>query len=137
MKRLRVQLGVEHAHVEAGRRRDVWHDDVEVIDLGRVDRQHAALWRLCPGTEPQAGSDAVAPQTGHERCGVRLWLVFAHGRQIVQHARAVAERVGGTPSLSSMRQQQVRHVRVLRELQVTAALAAGRTRRRRARSAAG
>jgi hypothetical protein len=47
LKRLRVQLGVEHAHVETRRRRNVGDDDIEVIDLGRVDREQALLRALC------------------------------------------------------------------------------------------
>ena len=57
LERLRVQLRVEHAHVEARRRCDVGHDHVEVIDLGRVDRQQAAAGlpaRRCGQPPPTA-----------------------------------------------------------------------------------
>ena len=54
-----------------------------------------------------------------------------------QHLRAVAEGVEPRAELVEHRQQQVRHVRVLREPQVTAALERARTRHPPARSAAG
>ena len=65
LKRLRVQLRVEDAHVETGGGCDVGDDDVQVIDLGRVDGQQIAL--LGPRRHrTENWNGRRRSQTGHE-----------------------------------------------------------------------
>jgi hypothetical protein len=66
LKRLRVERGVEHAHVETGGGFDVRHDDVQVIQLRRVQRQQADGQRLRPRGRRQERQRNRRSEAGHE-----------------------------------------------------------------------
>ncbi len=84
LKRLRVQRGVEDGHVEACGRGDIGDDDVDVIDLRRVQGQQAALrLRLCRH-RTNAGDDRGRAEAGDE-CASRN-AVLRHGPAILAGA---------------------------------------------------
>src|SRR5439155_26043965 len=64
----------------------------------------------------------AAEEARHRDSRRRMSRLLSDSRQVLHHPGAVANRVCGNTQLVQNRQEQIRHRRILREAEVTAAL---------------